>query len=60
MALRRFFTVAVASFTLNEALFWALLKFTRLDYRVALVIVLCTVALATLLAGKFWAFADAD
>lgn len=59
LALRRFFVVAVSSFAANETLYWALLRFTRLDYRLALLLVLVLVAGSTLLLSKYWAFADA-
>jgi putative flippase GtrA len=60
VALRRFFAVAVTSFALNETLYWALLRFTPLDYRVALAFVLVAVAFATLLSSKYWAFAESS
>lgn len=57
-AAARFFVVACSSFALNETLYWAVLR-TGLDYRVALLIVLGTVALVTLLLSRYWAFGDA-
>ncbi len=54
----RFFLVACSSFALNETLYWLVLQ-TGIDYRVALVLVLGTVALLTLLVSRYWAFADA-
>jgi putative flippase GtrA len=56
-AAARFFVVACSSFALNEALYFAVLS-TGLDYRIALLIVLGTVALVTLLLSRYWAFAD--
>jgi putative flippase GtrA len=56
-ALHRFFTVALSSFVMNELLYALLLRFTRLGYREALVIVLVIVASSTFIASKYWAFA---
>lgn len=56
-ALRRFAVVAVSGFALNESAYAVLLRWTHLDYRVALFIVLCAVAGITWLAGRYWAFA---
>ncbi len=53
----RFFLVAVASFLVNEALYAVLLRYTALDYRVALAIVLVAVAVLTYVAARHWAFA---
>ncbi len=53
----RFFLVSCSSFALNETLYWLVLQ-TGLDYRIGLVLVLGTVALVTLLASRYWAFAD--
>ncbi len=52
----RFFAVAVASFALNELLYWALLRYTSLDYRVALCIVLLLVSALTFFLARYWAF----
>lgn len=57
-ALRRFLLVAVASFGANESMYWLLLSFTDLDYRVSLVVVLGAVAALTFVLSKHWAFAD--
>jgi putative flippase GtrA len=56
-ALRRFAVVAIAGFALNEALYAVLLRWTRLDYRFALLLVLAGVAALTWLANRYWAFA---
>jgi putative flippase GtrA len=56
-ALQRFAAVAVSGFVLNESAYAVLLRWTQLDYRVALFIVLCAVAGLTWLAGRYWAFA---
>lgn len=55
-ALRRFLTVAVAAFAVNETAYWLLLRFTALDDRLALVIVLAAVAAGTYVCSKYWAF----
>ncbi len=52
----RFLGVAVLGFITNEAMYAALLRFTALDYRAALFIVLIAVAGATYLLSHFWAF----
>lgn len=57
--LPRFFTVATLSFLLNEALYFLLLHFTTLDYRIALLIVLFTVAVVTFVLSRLWVFHDA-
>lgn len=54
---RRFFGVAVLSFAVNEVLYALLLRFTPLDYRVALALVLVAVAVLTFGAARLWAFA---
>ena len=57
-ALNRFFAVAVCGFAANELLYALVLRFTRLEYGSALLIVLTLVAGSTFVASKFWAFAD--
>ena len=56
-SLPRFLGVAGLSFALNEALYFVLLRFTALDYRSALLLVLLLVALCTFVLSKLWAFA---
>ncbi len=56
-ALKRFAVVAVSGFALNESAYAVLLRWTDLDYRVALFVVLVGVAGLTWLAGRYWAFA---
>jgi len=56
-ALRRFATVSVLTFGLNEACYAGALKWTTLDYRVALFAVIISLAGLKLLASKHWAFA---
>lgn len=53
---KRFLGVAITGFIANECLYALLLRFTALDYRVALLIVLFTVAGMTYLLSRFWAF----
>lgn len=59
-ALPRFFMVACLSFALNEAMYFVLLRFTPLDYRLSLLIVLATVAVFTFVFSKLWAFAGKE
>lgn len=56
--LPRFFAVASLSFLLNEALYYLLLRFTPLDYRLALLIVLFCVAVLTFVLSRMWAFSN--
>ena len=56
----RFFLVALMSFVVNEVMFWALLRYTQLDYRVALAIVLVAVAALTFVLARYWAFASGE
>ena len=55
-SLPRFFGVACLSFAVNESLYGVLLHHTGLDYRIALLIVLFTVAALTFVLSKLWAF----
>jgi putative flippase GtrA len=55
--LPRFLGVALAVFAVNEALYAGLLAFTPLRYDIAHLLVLGTVAVATYVLSKFWAFA---
>ncbi len=55
----RFFAVACTSFVVNELMYAALLRFTTLDYRLALFIVLVLVAALTYVSSRTWAFAPA-
>lgn len=56
----RFFLVAVMSFAVNELLYWALLKYTLLDFRIALALVLVAVATLTFVLARYWAFASGE
>lgn len=58
--LPRFFGVAVGSFVLNQCLYATLLRFTALDYRIALAITLVVVAAVTFIVSKLWAFKTAQ
>ena len=52
----RFFGVALASFGINELL----LRYTTLDYRLALALVLVLVAALTFVLARNWAFASRE
>ncbi len=54
--LTRFFAVAVGSFLINEFAYSLLLRFTHLNYDVALAIVLVGVAALTFVLSRYWAF----
>ena len=56
-ALRRFAVLSLLSFWLNEVCYAGALRFTALDYRVALFAVIVLLAAVQLLASKHWAFA---
>ena len=56
----RFFGVALLSFAVNEMMYWVLLRYTALDYRVALAIVLLAVAALTFAAARYWAFTPGE
>ena len=56
----RFFSVALTSFLVNEMMYAALLHYTSLDYRLALVIVLIVVAALTFVSARNWAFLAKD
>lgn len=51
----RFLGVALLSFALNEALYYALLQ-RGVEYRLALAIVLVAVAALTFVLSRYWAF----
>ena len=56
--LPRFFAVASLSFLLNEGMYYLLLRFTPLDYRMALLLVLFCVAVVTFVLSRLWAFSS--
>ena len=58
-AARRFFIVSALGFSVNEAAYVLLLRFSGLRYDVALVLVLLAVAVMTYLLGRSWAFRPA-
>ena len=55
--LRRFFLVASLGFALNEGLYFVLLRYSAMNYRAALLLVLLAVALLTFILSRNWAFA---
>jgi putative flippase GtrA len=55
--LPRFFIVAVLSFLVNEAMYYMLLTYTQLNYRLSLFLVLALVAILTFVMSRQWAFA---
>lgn len=57
--LPRFFAVACTSFAANELMYFLLLRYTSLDYRLSLAIVLFTVAVFTFVLSRQWAFRKA-
>ena len=56
----RMLFVSLGSFAINEGLYMVLLKATDLDYRVALALVLITVAIFTYTASRLWVFTPAS
>ena len=55
-AARRFFVVSAAGFALNQAAYAVLLAKTSLSYALLLGVVLASVAAATYVASRWWAF----
>lgn len=55
-SIRRFTMVALLGFLMNEALLWAMLKWTDIPTRISLPFVLLAVALLNFLLSKIWAF----
>lgn len=55
-SMQRFFLVASMSFILNESLYYGLLKYTHLNYAIALIMVICLVSMLTFGLSKTWAF----
>lgn len=56
VAVSRFLLTAVASFAMNEGMFYLLLNYTTLPYLLSLTVVLVCVTPATFLLSKLWAF----
>lgn len=52
----KFVTTSLAGFALNAVTYAALLRWTRLDYRIALLLVLFFVAMVTFLSLSNWVF----
>ncbi|MGE0310711.1 MAG: GtrA family protein [Lautropia sp.] len=55
-SLRRFFVISGCGFVVNQAAYAALLARDALAYDLALAVVLVTVAVATYVASRLWAF----
>jgi putative flippase GtrA len=53
----RFTATSLTGFLLNVILYGALLRWTQLDYRIALLLVIGTVAVVTFLGMNHWVFA---
>lgn len=53
----RFAATSLSSFALNVIMYGALLRWTQLDYRIALLLVIGTVAVVTFLGMNHWVFA---
>jgi putative flippase GtrA len=56
--LLKFILTSLSAFAINAMAYAALLHWTALDYRVALALVLVSVAVATYAALRFWVFLD--
>jgi putative flippase GtrA len=55
-ALPRFFLIASLGFALNEFLYFILLKYTSIGYRMSLPIILCIVPATTYTLSRTWGF----
>lgn len=55
-ALPRFLLVAIASFILNEGLFYIFLNIFNFYYKIALLLVLIIVPIFTFVSSKWWVF----
>ncbi|KTD39470.1 GtrA-like protein [Legionella moravica] len=55
LSLPHFFLVAASAGLLNESLYFLLLRFTHLNYLIALILVLGLVAVYSYLLSRFWA-----
>lgn len=56
VTLPRFLLTACAAFAVNESLYFLLLTYTRMDYRLSLLIVLLGVVTTSYVLSKLWAF----
>nr|WP_298718914.1 GtrA family protein [uncultured Steroidobacter sp.] len=57
LSFARFTATSLSSFALNVAMYGALLRWTQLDYRIALLLVIGTVAVVSFLGMNHWVFA---
>jgi putative flippase GtrA len=57
-AVRRFFTISLGGFLINESMYAVLLRLSGWRYDILLAIVLATVAVITYLLSSRWAFLD--
>ncbi|KTD46217.1 GtrA family protein [Legionella quateirensis] len=55
LSLPHFFLVAASAGILNESLYFLLLRYTQLNYLIALILVLGLVAIYSYLLSRFWA-----
>jgi putative flippase GtrA len=55
LSLPHFFLVVISGGILNETLYFLLLRYTHLNYMIALVLVLGSVAVYSFLMSRFWA-----
>lgn len=55
LSLPHFFLVAVSAGTINETLYFLILRYTRLNYLVALILVLGFVSIYSFLLSRYWA-----
>lgn len=58
-AVRRFFAVSAAGFTVNELSYAWLLSYTPISYELLLALILVVIAGATFVLGRYWAFRQA-
>ena len=56
VTLPRFLLIACTAFAVNESLYFLLLTYTKMDYRVSLLIVLTGVVTTSFVLSKLWAF----
>jgi putative flippase GtrA len=57
VALPRFAAISLLGFALNEAAYAGALRWTSIDYRLSLFLVILALGMGKLLASKHWAFA---
>lgn len=50
--------VSLAAFAMNEGLYALLLRQGRMNYQIALAVVLVVIAMVTFIGAKFWAFSN--